>query len=57
MGLMVIQDAWSSFTVIKIQHHLEYLKNSESSNYFLNIKLDNNILIKKNFCHELCWPF
>lgn len=54
---MVIQDAWSSFTVIKIQHHLEYLKNSESSNYFLNIKLDNNILIKKKFYHELCWPF
>lgn len=49
MVLMVIQDAQASFTVIEIQHHLEYLKNSKCSNDFLNTKLDNHILIKNNF--------
>lgn len=46
MVLMVIQDAQASFTVIDIQHHLEYLKNSECGNDFLNTELDNNILNK-----------
>jgi len=49
MVVMMIQDAQASFTVIEIQHPLEYLKNSECSNDFLSIKLDNHILIKKNF--------
>lgn len=47
--MVVIQDVQASFTVIEIQHHLEYLKNSKCSNDILNIEFDNRILIKKNF--------
>lgn len=49
MVWMVIQDAQASFTVFEIQHHFEPLENSEYNTDFLDIEIDNNILIKKNF--------